>query len=131
MREQHSHEQRVGLHIQNASYIYCKNAFELLFFYTISHTSATLNLFILLSTGIFIFYLTHCANEFSKENKRSTISTQDVINALKELDFGDFEGPLVDFLEKYRAENASKQKSKKKEGEGDGDGDDDDGDDGN
>lgn len=77
--------------------------------------------------GIFIFYLTHCANEFSKENKRSTISTQDVLNALKELDFGDFEAPLVDFLEKYRQEVTSKAKSKK-EGGGE-DGGDDDGDD--
>ena len=35
------------------------------------------------ATGIFIFYLTHGANEFSHESKRHTIYTQDVVNALK------------------------------------------------
>lgn len=35
------------------------------------------------ATGIFIFYLTHCANDFSKDNKRRTIQTVDVLNALK------------------------------------------------
>ena len=42
-----------------------------------------------------------------------TISTQDVLNALKELDFDDFEEPLKDFLEKYRKENESKKRSSK------------------
>ncbi len=35
------------------------------------------------ATGIFIFYLTHCANDFSKDSKRHTIYTADVMNALK------------------------------------------------
>ena len=35
------------------------------------------------AAGIFIFYLTHCSNDFCKENKRQTISPQDVMNALK------------------------------------------------
>jgi DNA polymerase epsilon subunit 3 len=35
------------------------------------------------AAGIFIFYLTHCAHDLSKENKRSTIQTGDVIAALK------------------------------------------------
>lgn len=35
------------------------------------------------ATGIFIFYLTHASNEFTRENKRQTIFPQDVINALK------------------------------------------------
>jgi hypothetical protein len=42
---------------------------------------------------------THCANDFSKESKRQTIYTQDVISALKELSFGDLEKPLEEFLE--------------------------------
>lgn len=50
------------------------------------------------AAGIFIFYLTHCANDFSKENKRQTIYTQDVLQALKELDFGEFEPVLEEFL---------------------------------
>ena len=51
------------------------------------------------AAGIFIFYLTHCANEFTKEGKRSTIFAQDIKNALRELDFEDFEAPLDEFLE--------------------------------
>ena len=61
------------------------------------------------AAGIFIFYLTHCANEFSRENKRSTIYTVDILSALKELDFGEFEQPVKEFLEQYRAEMASKK----------------------
>lgn len=52
------------------------------------------------AAGIFIFYLTHCANEFSREGKRTTISAQDIKNALRELDFEDFEVPLDEFLER-------------------------------
>ena len=36
------------------------------------------------AAGVFIFYLTHCANEFCQDNNRSTISSTDVRNALKE-----------------------------------------------
>jgi histone H3/H4 len=35
------------------------------------------------AASIFIFYITHGANEFSRENKRQTIFPVDVINALK------------------------------------------------
>lgn len=35
------------------------------------------------AAGIFIFYVTHCANDFSRDSKRNTIYPQDVINALK------------------------------------------------
>lgn len=35
------------------------------------------------ATGIFIFYLTHAANDFTRESKRSTLFPQDVINSLK------------------------------------------------
>ena len=35
------------------------------------------------AAGIFIFYLTHCSNVFSRDNKRTTIFPQDVISALR------------------------------------------------
>lgn len=35
------------------------------------------------ATAIFMFYLTHCANDYCKEGKRRTIQTNDVLNALK------------------------------------------------
>lgn len=56
------------------------------------------------AAGIFIIYLTTCANDFCKENKRSTISSSDVLAAIKELEFHDLTGPLEDFLEHYRKE---------------------------
>jgi len=39
--------------------------------------------FIVRAVGIYIFYITHGANDFSRENKRQTIYPQDIINALK------------------------------------------------
>lgn len=35
------------------------------------------------AAGIFIFYLTHCANDYCHDSKRQTIYTADVINALR------------------------------------------------
>ena len=35
------------------------------------------------AAGIFIFYLTHCSNDFCRESKRSTIFPQDVMAALR------------------------------------------------
>jgi len=50
------------------------------------------------AAGIFIVYLTSCANDFCRESKRSTISSADIAAALKELEFHDLAGPLEDFL---------------------------------
>ena len=65
------------------------------------------------AAGIFIFYLTHTANEFSRDAKRSTIYPQDIKDALKELEFEDFEAPLNEFLENFRAQDAAAAKAKK------------------
>jgi DNA polymerase epsilon subunit 3 len=35
------------------------------------------------ASGIFIFYITHGANDFCRESKRSTIFPQDILNSLK------------------------------------------------
>ena len=35
------------------------------------------------AAGIFIFYITHAANEFTRDSKRQTIFPQDIINALR------------------------------------------------
>eukprot|EP01039_Chlorochromonas_danica_P016708 gene16708-19808_t len=63
------------------------------------------------AAGIFIFYITHAANEFSRENKRHTIFTADVLNALKEVGFEDFEKPIIEFLEAYRREQGEGKRS--------------------
>jgi DNA polymerase epsilon subunit 3 len=62
------------------------------------------------AAGIFILYLTSCSNDFCQENKRSTISSADIIAALKELDFQDMIGPLEEFLSLMRKESADKKK---------------------
>ncbi len=68
------------------------------------------------AAGVFIFYLTHCANEFSKEGKRQTIYASDIKKALVELDFEDLEGPFEEFMEVYskaqKEENALKKAKK-------------------
>jgi len=46
------------------------------------------------AAGIFICYVTHCANDIANSSKRSTISAADVLNALKELDMEELEAPL-------------------------------------
>ena len=50
------------------------------------------------AAGVFIFYLTHCANDISRDKKRSTIYASDVLNALNELEFEQFRKPVEDFL---------------------------------
>ena len=56
------------------------------------------------SAGIFIMYLTACANEFSKENKRQTILPEDIFKALEELDFDDFVDPLKSYYSRLKEE---------------------------
>lgn len=67
------------------------------------------------AAGIFIFYLTHCANEFKADSKRSTIQAVDVMAALKELDFGDLEGPIEEFMQLYKKEQKEEAAKKKAE----------------
>ena len=50
------------------------------------------------AAGVFIFYLTHCANDISREKKRSTIYASDVVSALVELEYDQFKEPIEKFL---------------------------------
>jgi DNA polymerase epsilon subunit 3 len=43
------------------------------------------------------------ANDFCKEGKRQTISAQDVLASMKELEFDDFTEPLEQFLERKQS----------------------------
>lgn len=47
-------------------------------------------------------YLTACANDFCREAKRQTISAQDVMQAIKELEFEELEEPLKEYLDQVR-----------------------------
>jgi len=53
------------------------------------------------------------ANDFCKENKRTTLSAEDVIDALRELEFDDLIEPLKAFLEQQKVARAEKAASKK------------------
>ncbi|KAL7468189.1 hypothetical protein ACHAXS_008408 [Conticribra weissflogii] len=67
------------------------------------------------ASGIFILYLTTCANDFAREGKRSTIIAKDVLNAVKELGFGeDFGETLEKFLEGHRREETEKKREKER-----------------
>ena len=51
------------------------------------------------ASGIFVLYLTACANDVAREGKRTTIVAKDVLAALKELEFDDFVPLMEKFLE--------------------------------
>ena len=61
---------------------------------------------------IFIHYLTSTASDMCQETKRSTITADDVIKAVHELDFGDLVPPLEGALEVFRAQ--MKERNEKK-----------------
>lgn len=56
-------------------------------------------------------YLTACANDFCREAKRQTISAQDVMQAIKELEFGELEEPLREYLDQVKASRRAATKS--------------------
>jgi len=64
------------------------------------------------AAGIFILYITACANDFSRDGKRATVTANDVYAALKELDFEEMIEPLQDFLRRSNEEKKSKAESK-------------------
>jgi len=62
--------------------------------------------------GIFCIYLTACANDVAREHKRQTITANDVLAAVQELDFDEFTPQLKSFLETYRTAEKSKRDAK-------------------
>jgi DNA polymerase epsilon subunit 3 len=61
---------------------------------------------------LFIHYLTAAANDNCKDAKRQTISADDVMSALNDLEFGELVEPLKQSLEAFKAENREKNKKK-------------------
>lgn len=66
------------------------------------------------ASGIFVLYLTACANDVAREGRRTTIVAKDVLGALKELDFGDFVPLMEKFLEGHRKEEGRKKEEKER-----------------
>lgn len=65
---------------------------------------------------LFIHHLTAAANDNCKDAKRQTISADDVMTALGDLDFGEFVEPLKAELEAFKADNREKNKKKAEAG---------------
>lgn len=64
---------------------------------------------------IWVHYATACANDFCLNSNRSTISANDVLMAMDELEFNHFEEPLKEMLEGIKKENATKKEARKKQ----------------
>jgi len=64
--------------------------------------------------GIFVIYITACANDFARESRRQTITANDVLASVKELDFDEFSPHLEAFLDRHRAAEKSKRDAKAK-----------------
>eukprot|EP01084_Bolivina_argentea_P020235 37649_1 len=66
------------------------------------------------AAGIFVLYLAHNANQLCQNAKRSTIQADDVLNALNNIEFGEFNEELRKILSAYRAEQQQIKESKNK-----------------
>ena len=66
------------------------------------------------ASGIFVLYLTTCANDVARESRRSTIVAKDVLAALKELEFEEFVPIMEKFLEGHRKAETSKKVEKER-----------------
>lgn len=73
------------------------------------------------AASIFILYLTSSANIIAKKGNRKTISGQDVIQAMVDIEFDQFVDPLQESLENFRKvqkekkDATSKKKQQKKD----------------
>lgn len=66
------------------------------------------------ASGIFVLYLTACANDVAREGRRTTIVAKDVLGALKELDFEEFVPLMEKCLEGHRKEEKNKKEEKER-----------------
>ncbi|GMH69847.1 hypothetical protein TL16_g05257 [Triparma laevis f. inornata] len=55
------------------------------------------------AAGIFILYLSSCANDLARDHSRTTVSSQDVLDAVKELELGPlFSSKMQEFLKAFQ-----------------------------
>jgi len=93
------------------------------------------------STSLFMMYLADAANDIRKQTKRSTVTSEDIISALKDIDFDCLVEPATTYCQLQRQHSKEKRDAMKARkvarpsggaggaggGDGDGDGDEDDG----
>lgn len=51
------------------------------------------------AASVFVLYATSCSNNFAMKAKRKTINANDVVSAMEEMEFDQFEEPLKKCLE--------------------------------
>ncbi|XP_011494509.1 PREDICTED: DNA polymerase epsilon subunit 3 [Ceratosolen solmsi marchali] len=76
------------------------------------------------AASIFILYLTSSANIIAKKSNRKTVSGQDVIQAMEDIEFDQFIAPLQEALENFKKnqkekKDASTKKKQQKKDEDD------------
>eukprot|EP01084_Bolivina_argentea_P167657 290930_1 len=69
------------------------------------------------AAGIFVLYLAHNANELCKQSNRATIQADDVLTALNEIEFAEFDDELRRILTTYRREQEQIKANKKQKKE--------------
>lgn len=61
------------------------------------------------AASVFVLYSTSCANNFAMQQKRKTISAQDVYEAMTDMEFERYVEPLKKSLEMYRTGQKEKK----------------------
>lgn len=69
------------------------------------------------AASVFVLYATSCSNNFALKGKRKTISANDVLSALEDMEFDQFVDPLKECLAAYKRGQQGKKDQKKKEKE--------------
>ncbi|XP_076047905.1 DNA polymerase epsilon subunit 3-like isoform X2 [Oratosquilla oratoria] len=64
------------------------------------------------SASVFVLYATSTANNLAQKNKKKTVSGQDVLTAMKEMEFERFIEPLQESLEVHKRSQQSKKEQK-------------------
>lgn len=66
------------------------------------------------AASVFVLYATSCSNNFALKGKRKTITAQDVMAAMDDMEFEHFVEPLQLCLENYRLGQKNKKEERKK-----------------
>ncbi|XP_072933765.1 DNA polymerase epsilon subunit 3 [Epargyreus clarus] len=71
------------------------------------------------AASVFVLYVTSAATNIVKNNKRKVLTGQDVVEAMKDIEFDRFVEPLTEALENYKQMVSAKKLSNKKKDDGD------------
>ncbi|XP_060079076.1 DNA polymerase epsilon subunit 3-like [Ylistrum balloti] len=63
------------------------------------------------AASVFVLYATSCSNNFALKGKRKTITAQDVMSAMDDMEFEHFVEPLQHCLESYRLGQKNKKEA--------------------